>query len=60
MTDALVAEGKGGFLALNTYMGSSSLDPEVVENLKKNRQIGFSHGLEKFSRPCYPSSELYP
>jgi hypothetical protein len=35
MTDALVAEGKGGFLALNTYMGGSSLDPEVVENLKK-------------------------
>jgi hypothetical protein len=60
ITDALVAEGKGGFLVLNTYMGGSYLDANVLENLKKNRHIGFSHGLEKFSRPCYSTSELYP
>jgi hypothetical protein len=60
MTDALVAEGKGGFLVLNTYMGGSYLNAKALENLNKNRQIGFSHGLEKFSRPCYSTSELYP
>lgn len=60
MTDALVAEGKGGFLVLNTYMGGSYFNAKALENLNKNRQIGFSHGLEKFSRPCYSTSELYP
>jgi len=49
MTDALLIEGKGGWLALHGSLYSAISDSE--DSLEANRKVGFSKGLGMFSEP---------
>jgi hypothetical protein len=66
ITDALLAEEKGGFLALKTWMDEHPREPtpdlsgsEIFKTRQNHRAIGFSHGLGKFSGPFYSTDEFH-
>jgi hypothetical protein len=59
MTDAMVTEGRGGYLCLPDFISGRDRAPDPLENLEKNRRIGFRDGLDKFHGPIHPSTDLW-